>query len=62
LGTTPIGGPIAGAVSEYFGARWGLVLGAAACLVAAGFGAIVLRRTVSVAAAAVAEPVSVEVA
>jgi MFS family permease len=44
LGSTPIGGPIAGAVSEYFGARWGLVLGASACLVAAAFGGLVLRR------------------
>jgi MFS family permease len=44
LGSTPIGGPIAGAVSEYFGARWGLVLGAGACLLAAAFGALVLRR------------------
>jgi len=44
LGSTPIGGPIAGAVSEYFGARWGLVLGASACLLAAAFGAVVLRR------------------
>jgi MFS family permease len=44
LGSTPIGGPIAGAVSEYFGARWGLVLGASACLLAAAFGALVLRR------------------
>jgi MFS family permease len=47
LGSTPIGGPIAGAVSEYFGARWGLLLGATACLAAAGFGALVLRRTKS---------------
>jgi MFS family permease len=45
LGSTPIGGPIAGFVSEYFGARWGLVLGAAACLIAAGFGALLLRRS-----------------
>ena len=44
MGSTPIGGPIAGAVSEYFGARWGLVLGASACLGAAAFGALVLRR------------------
>jgi MFS family permease len=44
MGSTPIGGPIAGAVSEYFGARWGLVLGAVACIVAAAFGMIVLRR------------------
>jgi MFS family permease len=47
LGSTPIGGPIAGAVSEHFGARSGLLLGAAACLVAAGLGAAVLRRRAS---------------
>jgi MFS family permease len=45
LGSTPIGGPIAGAVSEYFGARWGLVLGAVACLIAAGFAEAMLRRS-----------------
>ncbi len=44
LGSTPIGGPIAGAVSEQFGGRAGLALGAAACLLAAGLGALVLRR------------------
>jgi MFS family permease len=44
LGSTPIGGPIAGAVSEYFGARWGLVLGAVSCLIAAALGTWVLRR------------------
>ena len=44
LGSTPIGGPIAGAVAERFGGRAGLALGAAACLVAAGFGELVLRR------------------
>ena len=46
LGSTPIGGPIAGAVSEHFGARAGLLLGAAACLVAAALGAAVLNRQV----------------
>ena len=40
LGSTPIGGPIAGAVSEQFGGRAGLALGAAACLLAAGLGAL----------------------
>jgi MFS family permease len=45
LGSTPIGGPIAGAVSEHFGGRSGLALGAVACIVAAGLGALVLRRT-----------------
>jgi MFS family permease len=44
LGSTPIGGPIAGVVSQHFGGRAGLVLGAVACLVAAGLGAIVVRR------------------
>jgi MFS family permease len=44
LGSTPIGGPIAGAVSERFGGRAGLALAAAACLLAAGLGALVLRR------------------
>jgi MFS family permease len=43
MGSTPIGGPIAGAVAEYTGARNGLVLGGVACLVAAGFGALHLR-------------------
>jgi MFS family permease len=44
LGSTPIGGPIAGVISQHFGGRAGLVLGAVACLVAAGLGAIVIRR------------------
>jgi MFS family permease len=44
LGSTPIGGPIAGAIAEYFGGRAALVLGAIACLIAAAFGAAVLRR------------------
>lgn len=44
LGSTPIGGPIAGAVSEAFGARVGLGMGAAACLVAAALGLLVLRN------------------
>lgn len=44
LGSTPIGGPIAGAVVQWAGGRAGLVLGAAACLVAAVAGALVTRR------------------
>jgi MFS family permease len=44
LGSTPIGGPIAGVVSERFGGRAGLALGAAACLLAAALGGLVLRR------------------
>ncbi|MDQ1723837.1 MAG: hypothetical protein QOG52_865 [Frankiaceae bacterium] len=44
LGSTPIGGPIAGAVSEHFGGRAGLGLAAAACLAAAGLGILARRR------------------
>ncbi|MDQ1722375.1 MAG: hypothetical protein QOI26_2109 [Pseudonocardiales bacterium] len=44
LGSTPIGGPIAGAVSQQFGGRIGLALGSAACLMAAALGVLVLRR------------------
>jgi MFS family permease len=43
LGTTPIGAPLAGWVSSTYGARWGLVLGAVACFVAAGLGAAAAR-------------------
>ncbi len=45
LGSTPVGGPIAGWVSEQFGGRAGLALGAAACLVAAGIGVMTTRRS-----------------
>jgi MFS family permease len=44
LGSTPIGGPAAGAVAQYVGPRWGLGLGALACAVAAALGGIVVRR------------------
>lgn len=43
MGTTPIGGPIAGWVCEQFGARAGLVLGGVACLAGAALGAAYLR-------------------
>lgn len=42
MGSTPIGGPIAGAACEYFGARSGLVLGGIACFAAAGIGALAM--------------------
>jgi MFS family permease len=35
LGSTPIGGPITGWISEVFGARWALALGAITSLIAA---------------------------
>jgi MFS family permease len=44
LGSTPIGGPVVGAVAERFGARAAIVLGGAACLAAAGYGAVAGRR------------------
>jgi MFS family permease len=44
LGSTPIGGPLAGWLAETAGPRAGLVLGAVACLVAAGVAVAVLHR------------------
>ncbi|PRZ44195.1 putative MFS family arabinose efflux permease [Antricoccus suffuscus] len=45
LGSTPIGGPIAGWITEQFGGRAGLILGAAACFVAVGLGEWISRRS-----------------
>ena len=44
LGSTPIGGPIVGAISEELGARWGLAVGAVATVAAAAYGLATLRR------------------
>ncbi len=44
LGSTPIGGPIVGAVGEYVGPRWGLAIGGVAGLLAATIGALALNR------------------
>ena len=44
LGSTPIGGPIIGAVGEYVGPRWALAIGGVACLLAATIGALALNR------------------
>ena len=52
LGSTPIGGPIAGAVSQNFGGRVGLGMGAAACVVAAALGWLILRRAAATRPAA----------
>lgn len=43
LGSTPIGGPIVGVVSQRFGARWGLALGAVAAAVAGVYGLLSVR-------------------
>lgn len=44
LGSTPIGGPIAGFVAEHAGGRWALAMGALACFAAASLGLAVIRR------------------
>ena len=44
LGSTPIGGPIIGWISEVFGARSGFVVGGAACIAAGAWGAFAGRR------------------
>jgi MFS family permease len=49
LGSTPIGGPLVGWVSDAFGARAGIVLGGLACLGAAAWGDRVLGRDAPVA-------------
>ena len=43
LGSTPIGGPIVGTISQHFGARYSLALGAAGTLVAGVFGLVTVR-------------------
>jgi hypothetical protein len=44
LGSTPIGGPIVGWVSQEFGARYGIGLGALAATAAGVWGLAVARR------------------
>jgi MFS family permease len=44
LGSTPIGGPVIGAIGEHVGPRWALALGGVAAVLAAGLGARVFRR------------------
>jgi MFS family permease len=45
LGTTPIGGPVVGAVCQAFGARMGFVVGGTSCLAAAAWGWWAALRT-----------------
>jgi MFS family permease len=45
LGSTPIGGPILGAIAETFGARYGIAVGAVGTLAAGGFGLFTVRRS-----------------
>lgn len=44
LGSTPVGGPILGWISEHVGARAGIAVGAVACLAAGTWGFSVVRR------------------
>jgi MFS family permease len=44
LGSTPIGGPVIGAVAEHSGPRAALAVGGAACLAASALGLLVLPR------------------
>ncbi|MET0727295.1 MAG: MFS transporter [Acidimicrobiales bacterium] len=44
IGSTPIGGPIVGAISETFGARYALAVGALAAVIAGAYGLGSLRR------------------
>jgi MFS family permease len=62
-GSTPIGGPIVGAVMAGYGARAGLGLGAVACFVVAAAGAFTLRnlRRSRAEAAEAAEAATVDV-
>jgi MFS family permease len=54
LGGTPLGAPLIGWVSEHLGARWGLVLGGAVVVLAAGASALAVARGRRARAATVA--------
>jgi MFS family permease len=61
-GSTPIGGPIVGALMASYGARSGLGIGAVACFVVAAAGALTLRKLRARAADAADAAVSVDAA
>jgi MFS family permease len=52
LGSTPIGGPLLGAISQAWGGRVGLGVGAVSCLLAAVMGVVAIRRARTRAATA----------
>lgn len=58
LGTTPIGGPIIGAIGEYAGARWGLLIGGLAALLAALIGLQALRQWKTASTTPLTNPVA----
>jgi MFS family permease len=47
IGSTPIGGPLMGALCDDFGARAGILVGAVAAFFAAGWGIVAVRRRAS---------------
>lgn len=57
LGSTPIGGPVVGYVSEQLGPRWGVAVGGFGCLVASAWGHSRFRRP---EVERVADPVAIE--
>jgi MFS family permease len=61
LGSTPIGGPIVGAISERFGAGYGIAVGAVATLAASAFGLLTVRRNRRLVLAPQAGPARVPV-
>ena len=52
IGTTPIGGPILGAISDAFGGRWPVFIGGVAALAAAAFGLLAAAAGTRVCASA----------
>jgi MFS family permease len=44
LGSTPIGGPIVGLISQHFGARYSIALGGVATVAAGVFGVVKVRN------------------
>ncbi|MFN2608910.1 MAG: MFS transporter [Acidimicrobiales bacterium] len=57
IGSTPVGGPVLGAVCDALGARAGLVIGGVAALGAAAWGRVAMRRRPAQAPVAAAPPV-----
>lgn len=58
LGTTPIGGPLIGAIGEHAGPRWGLAVGGAAALAAAALGLRAIRQTRTASTSVSPDPVA----
>ena len=61
LGSTPIGGPIVGVISQRYGARYGVAVGAVAAIGAGVFGLLTVRKAVRRRAAGEAAPRTDEV-